>query len=166
MISYNGIFVVIIEFMLTQVTQYFPSSDGIQRPQNNKAYMKFIYTYITINNFIPIHNIVLLHGIWYFLFTCTYFYSTCLWSTANLKIIMKNIGAVMITTLILRITHVEKVNTDIVLQVCMIVPILTFNKFCMEFFFKFLFTVHIFVINHFGLLCVFYDMWSKITIDR
>jgi hypothetical protein len=62
-------------------------------------------------------------------------------------------------TVILRNTQVEKVNTDLVSQVCMVVPILTFNKFYRELFLKiFLFSVHFFVINHFGLLCVFCDM--------
>ena len=63
-------------------------------------------------------------------------------------------------TLIIRNTLVEKVNTDLVSQVCMVVPVLTFSKFYRELFFfsPFLFPVHIFVINNFGLLCVFYDM--------
>lgn len=32
--------------LTTQLTQYFPGSDSIQRPQNNRAYMKLMYTYI------------------------------------------------------------------------------------------------------------------------
>ena len=44
-------------------------------------------------------------------------------------------------TLILRNTHVEKVNTDLVSQVCMAVPILTFCKFYRELFFKNIFVL-------------------------